>query len=175
MLIISHEQAMALALEQARKSKMLGEVPIGAVVLNTDGKVIGLGHNMTESWNDPTAHAEVMAIRDAARRIGDWRLAGCRLYVTLEPCLMCAGAIQQSRIEHVYYGATSPKAGAIDSLIHVYESKGFNHYPSVTAGIYADKCAMILADFFRDKRANLDVSELRRGVRVVEGARLESE
>ena len=172
---MSHEQAMDLALEQARQSRVLGEVPIGAVVLDADGQVIGVGRNMTESWNDPTAHAEVLAIRDAARRMGDWRLAGCRLYVTLEPCLMCAGAIQQSRIEHVYYGAASPKAGALDSRLQAFAVPGFNHYPQVTAGVQSGKCAMILADFFRDQRTSLEAREMRRDVRVVEGARLESE
>ncbi len=166
---------MELALGQAAQSLDLGEVPIGAVVVDANGRVMGLGRNMAESWNDPTAHAEVLAIRDAARRRGDWRLAGCRLYVTLEPCLMCAGAIQQSRIAVVCYGAPSPKSGALGSLADVYAIQGFNHYPQVTAGIKADQCAKILADFFRDKRSRLDARELRRGVRVVEGARLESE
>ncbi len=173
--MMSHVEAMELALIEAKKSVALGEVPIGAVVLDGAGNVIGMGHNMTESWNDPTSHAEIMAIRDAVRKVGDWRLTGCRLYVTLEPCLMCAGAIQQSRIAHVIYGAPSPKAGALESLLRTYDIPGFNHYPQVTAGIEAGRCAMILADFFRDKRGSHVVRELRRDVRVVEGARLESE
>jgi len=143
---------MELALQQALLARDLGEVPIGAIVVSEDGCVIGAGYNMRETANDATAHAEIMAIREAGRTRGDWRLTGCMLYVSVEPCLMCAGAIQLSRISRVVYGAKNPKGGALESLFDAYEVKGLNHYPIVTAGILAPKCGMMLKDFFREQR-----------------------
>ncbi len=143
---------MEIALQQALLARELGEVPIGAVVVSEDGRVIGLGHNRRETANDATAHAEIMAIRAAGRTRGDWRLVGCTLYVTVEPCLMCAGAIQLSRMAHVVYGAQNPKGGALESLFDAYGVQGLNHYPVVTAGILAPKCGMMLKDFFREQR-----------------------
>ena len=143
---------MELALQQALLARDLGEVPIGAIVVSEDGCVIGTGYNMRETANDATAHAEIMAIREAGRTRGDWRLTGCALYVSVEPCLMCAGAIQLSRISRVVYGAKNPKGGALESLFDAYGVKGLNHYPIVTAGILAPKCGMILKEFFRGQR-----------------------
>ncbi|MHB1629473.1 MAG: nucleoside deaminase [Bacilli bacterium] len=143
---------MELALQQALLAWNLGEVPIGAVVVSEDGRVIGAGCNSRETTDDATAHAEMAAIREAGRAKGDWRLTGCALYVTVEPCLMCAGAISQSRISQVVYGAQNPKGGAIESLVEAYGIKGLNHYPAVTGGVLATKCGMILKDFFREQR-----------------------
>ncbi len=143
---------MELALQQALLAQDLGEVPIGAIVVSEDGCVIGAGYNMRETANDATAHAEIMAIREAGQTRGDWRLTGCALYVSVEPCLMCAGAIQLSRISRVVYGAKNPKGGALESLFDAYGVKGLNHYPIVTTGILAPKCGMMLKDFFREQR-----------------------
>ena len=143
---------MELALQQALLAWELGEVPIGAVVVSEDGCVIGSGYNRRETTDDARAHAEMAAIREAGRAKGDWRLSGCALYVTVEPCLMCAGAISQSRISQVVYGAQNPKGGAIESLFEMYGIKGLNHYPVVMGGILAAKCGMMLRDFFREQR-----------------------
>ncbi len=154
---MNHEEYMRQALRYASQAYALDEVPIGAVVVNPQGAVIGSGFNRREIAKDPTAHAEILAIRDASQHYGDWRLYGCAIYVTVEPCLMCAGAIALSRIETVYYGASSPKSGALGSLCNLYDVQGFNHYPSVTAGVLGEECAMILADFFRGKRSSSSV------------------
>jgi tRNA(adenine34) deaminase len=146
-----HEAFMKLALAEAQKARDYGEVPIGAVVVR-DGKVIGRGHNWRETWRDPTAHAEMVAIQDASRRLGGWRLEGCDLYVTLEPCPMCAGAIMLARIRHLYYGVPDPKGGAIGSKITLLQPGLWNHHPEITGGILADECGMILKDFFRELR-----------------------
>ncbi len=146
------ESYMEQALAEAGRAFALGETPIGAIVVDASGSVIGRGCNMRETWRDPTAHAEVIALRDAARVIGDWRLYGCRLYVTVEPCLMCAGAIVASRISTVVFGAGNPKGGAFGSSFDVQDFTGLNHYPCVKTGVLEDKCAMMVKDFFRAKR-----------------------
>lgn len=146
------EVYMHEALVEASKAAALGEVPIGAVVVQASGVIIGRGHNHRETFKDPTAHAEILALQEAAKAYGDWRLSGCQLYVTVEPCVMCAGAIILARIEQVVFGALSPKGGALMSTLSLYDIQGFNHYPQVCAGVLGDQCAMMLADFFRERR-----------------------
>ncbi len=163
--VSADEYYMRVALAEAHEAFRQGEVPIGAVVVDGLGQVLGYGHNQRELWRDPTAHAELIALRDAARRYGDWRLSGCTLYVTVEPCIMCAGAISLSRILRVVFGTVNAKGGALGSVANMYEIAGLNHYPVITAGVLTSECGMMMKDFFR----------MRRDVRVVEGARLESE
>ncbi len=146
---------MLRAIGQARAAADHGDVPIGAVVLDAEGKEVALGGNERELLGDPTAHAEVVAIRRAAEQLGQWRLTGCTLVVTLEPCTMCAGAIVASRIEHVVFGAFDPGAGAISSLFDVVRDPRLNHRPRVTSGILAAECAALLDDFFAERRDNL--------------------
>lgn len=147
-----HEQYMKRALTLAQIAANHGEVPIGAVVVKGDA-IVGEGHNWRETWKDPTAHAELIAIQDASKKLGGWRLDGCDLYVTLEPCPMCAGAIMLSRIRHVYYGAQDEKGGAIASKVELLQPGRWNHHPEITSGILAEECGMILKDFFRGIRA----------------------
>ena len=143
---------MRLALDQAELAVRGGDVPVGAVVLSADGTtVLGVGHNEREATGDPTAHAEVLAIRRAAAKVGEWRLSGCSLVVTLEPCTMCAGAIVQSRVDRVVYGARDEKAGAAGSLWDVVRDRRLNHRPEVIEGVLAADCARILTEFFRDR------------------------
>ncbi len=142
---------MALALAQAREAQALGEVPIGAVVVRQD-EVVAAAHNLRETWADPTAHAEVLALRAASRRLGTWRLAECDLYVTLEPCLMCAGAMMLARVRRLVYGASDAKGGAIESKLAVLQPGLWNHHPEISSGILAGECGMILKDFFRRLR-----------------------
>ncbi|GHE03596.1 tRNA adenosine(34) deaminase TadA [Streptomyces alanosinicus] len=146
------QAAMRLALDEARRAVRGGDVPVGAVVLSPDGTtVLATGHNEREATGDPTAHAEILAIRRAAARLGEWRLNGCTLVVTLEPCTMCAGAIVQSRIDRVVYGARDEKAGAAGSLWDVIRDRRLNHRPEVVEGVLAADCARLLTDFFRDR------------------------
>jgi tRNA(adenine34) deaminase len=126
-------------------------VPVGALVLAADGTTLATGHNEREATGDPTAHAEIVAIRRAAARLGTWRLTGCTLVVTLEPCTMCAGAIVQSRIDRLVYGARDEKAGAAGSLWDVLRDRRLNHRPEVIQGVLADACARLLTDFFRNR------------------------
>ncbi|MER6030434.1 tRNA adenosine(34) deaminase TadA [Streptomyces sp. NPDC001851] len=143
---------MRLALDEAERAVGGGDVPVGAVVLSPDGTtVLATGHNEREATGDPTAHAEVLAIRRAAARLGEWRLADCTLVVTLEPCTMCAGAIVQSRIDRVVYGARDDKAGAAGSLWDVIRDRRLNHRPEVVEGVLAAECARLLTEFFRDR------------------------
>ncbi|MFF9493299.1 tRNA adenosine(34) deaminase TadA [Streptomyces flaveolus] len=144
---------MRLALAEAGFAARGGDVPVGAVVLAPDGStVLAAGHNEREATGDPTAHAEVLAIRRAAARLGDrWRLTGCTLVVTLEPCTMCAGALVQSRVDRVVYGARDDKAGAAGSLWDVVRDRRLNHRPEVIEGVLAEECALLLTDFFRDR------------------------
>ncbi|MEN3582866.1 MULTISPECIES: tRNA adenosine(34) deaminase TadA [unclassified Streptomyces] len=143
---------MRLALDEARLAGARGDVPVGAVVLSPDGStVLGAGHNEREATGDPTAHAEVLALRGAATRLGSWRLTGCTLVVTLEPCTMCAGALVQSRVDRVVYGARDEKAGAAGSLWDVVRDRRLNHRPEVVEGVLAPECSRILTDFFRDR------------------------
>lgn len=142
---------MELALEQARIAGTTGEVPVGAVVLH-DGKVIAARHNERETTNDPTAHAEVLALRDAATKLGRWRLDDCTLVVTLEPCMMCAGALLNSRIGTLVYGAADLKAGATASLYNVTSDPRLNHNPPVVHGVLSAECGRLLTDFFAARR-----------------------
>lgn len=148
---MQHEIFMRLALAEAKKAADWGEVPIGAVVVH-DGQVISRGHNMRETWKDPTAHAEIIALREASRILGGWRLTGCKLYVTLEPCPMCAGASILSRVDEVIFGAKEPKFGAAGSIVNLVETDQFNHCPQLTSGILEEECGMILKEFFRQRR-----------------------
>ncbi|MFJ1653763.1 tRNA adenosine(34) deaminase TadA [Streptomyces sp. NPDC088337] len=143
---------MRLALDEAGRALPGGDVPVGAVLLAGDGTtVLGIGHNEREATGDPTAHAEVLAIRRAAARTGQWRLAGCTLVVTLEPCTMCAGALVLSRVDRVVYGARDEKAGAAGSLWDVVRDRRLNHRPEVIEGVLAEECAALLTDFFRGR------------------------
>ncbi|WP_230279511.1 nucleoside deaminase [Croceicoccus sp. Ery15] len=144
-------EPMALALEQARHAQERGEVPVGAVVVK-DGAVVAAAHNAPRGLHDPTAHAEMLAIRAAAEVLGDERLAGCDLYVTLEPCPMCAGAIQHARIARVYYGAGDPKGGAVDHGPRLFDRAGSLHRPEVYGGIGEDEAAELLRGFFAGRR-----------------------
>jgi tRNA(adenine34) deaminase len=142
---------MAAALEEARAAARRGEVPIGAVVVK-DGEVIGRGHNLRETSNDPTTHAEMIAIREAAARIGHWRLLDTTLYVTLEPCVMCMGAIILARIPRLVFGPRDPRAGAVGSIYDFSRDDRFNHRVAVTEGVLAEECAELLSGFFRQLR-----------------------
>lgn len=142
---------MALALDLARTASLTGDVPVGAIVITSDGVVIGRGVNEREANNDPTAHAEIVAIRAAATRLQKSRLDGCTLIVTLEPCAMCAGAIAQSRISHVVFGAWDEKAGAVGSVWDVLRDPRSIFKVDVTSGVLEDQCASLLTEFFKDK------------------------
>ena len=142
---------MRLALQQAQQAQVEDEVPVGAIILNQD-RIIAAAYNQREQLHDPTAHAEMIAITQAAEAIGDWRLEHCTMYVTLEPCPMCAGAIIQSRIPRSVYGATDPKAGAVTSLYNLLTDTRLNHTVQVTGGVLAEDCGRILTNFFRSKR-----------------------
>ena len=145
------EKYMREALKQAEKALKLGEVPIGCVIVY-QGKIIGRGYNRRITDKTALAHAEISAIRKANRVTGDWRLDDCEMYVTLEPCQMCAGAIVQSRIRKVFIGAMNPKAGCAGSILNLLEEERFNHQCTVIKGILADRCSEMLTDFFRDLR-----------------------
>ncbi len=147
----SHEDYMRLALEEARKAEQNDEVPVGAVVVHR-GRVVGSAHNQREMLQDPTAHAEMIAITQAASSLGSWRLDDCTLYVTLEPCPMCAGAIVQARIPAVVYGADDPKAGAVRSLFRLLDDPRLNHRCQIVAGVLASECGAILSAFFKRQR-----------------------
>ena len=144
--------AMALALEEARRALVSGDVPVGAVVLDETGRVLGRGHNEREASGDPTAHAEVLALREAAATRGSWRLDGATLVVTLEPCTMCAGALVLARVDRLVYGADDPKAGAVGSLWDVVRDRRLNHRPEVERGVLAAESADLLTRFFADRR-----------------------
>jgi tRNA(adenine34) deaminase len=143
---------MRAALEEARAATDTGDVPIGAVVLDADGAVIGRGRNEREAAGDPTAHAEVLALREAAAVRGEWRLDGCTLVVTLEPCTMCAGAVVLSRLDRLVFGAYDDKAGAVGSLWDVVRDRRLNHRPEVVGGVLPDECTLMLQEFFATHR-----------------------
>ena len=147
----THEQFMELALQEARQAAKQGEVPVGAVIVK-DGQVIAKAHNMREQWLDATAHAEVIAIREACAKLQNWRLPGCTLYVTVEPCPMCAGAIYNSRIDTVIFGCRDSRAGAVESLFNVLSHPLLNHQPQVIGGILEDRCADAVRRFFANRR-----------------------
>ncbi|MFE5143238.1 tRNA adenosine(34) deaminase TadA [Streptomyces fagopyri] len=143
---------MRLALDEADRAVRGGDVPVGAVVLSTDGTtVLAAGHNEREATGDPTAHAEVLAIRGAAQRLGEWRLSGCTLVVTLEPCAMCAGALVQSRVDRVVFGARDEKAGAVGSVWDLVRDRRLNHRPEVIGGVLDQECGRLLTGFFRSR------------------------
>ena len=144
---------MRAALAEAAQAYALGEVPIGAVLVDETGEIVARGHNLRERDHDATAHAEMIAIRAACERLGRWRLSGLTLYVTIEPCPMCAGAIVMSRMDRVVYGGTDYKAGACESLFNIPGHPALNHHPEVTAGVLAEECAGIMKRFFRERRA----------------------
>jgi tRNA(adenine34) deaminase len=143
---------MRAALAQARSAASAGDVPVGAVVLSPAGKTLAVGRNEREALSDPTAHAEIVALRRAGQVLGDWQLDGCTLVVTLEPCTMCAGAIVLARIARLVFGAWDPKAGAVGSLWDVVRDRRLNHRPQVTAGVLDDECGQVLTDFFASRR-----------------------
>ena len=142
---------MQLALEQAQHAWDLGEVPVGAVVVK-DGEVIAVGYNQPIGRHDPTAHAEVMALRAAAEKLGNYRLPGCELYVTLEPCVMCSGAMLHARLARVVYGAGDPKTGACGSVLNLFEQPALNHQTAIVGGVLADECGAFLKRFFVERR-----------------------
>jgi tRNA(adenine34) deaminase len=147
-----YEQAMRDALVQARLAGARGDVPVGAVVLDAEGAVVGDGRNAREALADPTAHAEILALQAAARVVGSWRLEGCTIVVTLEPCAMCAGAAVLARVARVVYGATDPKAGAVGSLWDLVRDRRLNHRPEVIGGVLAGECGAVLREFFGTHR-----------------------
>jgi tRNA(adenine34) deaminase len=145
------ESYMQLAIKEAKRAAEKGEVPIGAVIVKND-EVIATGSNLRETEQNALAHAEVIAINKACEKVGSWRLTDCTLYVTLEPCQMCAGAIIQSRIERVVFGASDPKAGCAGSLYNLLQDNRFNHYADLEAGLLEEQCGKLLKDFFKDIR-----------------------
>jgi tRNA(adenine34) deaminase len=148
-----HEPWMRLALEEAEAARAEGEVPVGCVVVDRDGRVIGRAHNARETLADPTAHAEMLAVREAAARVLSWRLDGATAYVTLEPCAMCAGALLLARVQRVVYGCADPKGGAIDTMLGIGRDARLNHRFEVVSGVLGDECADRLRSFFGDLRA----------------------
>ncbi|NDB07719.1 MAG: nucleoside deaminase [Actinobacteria bacterium] len=150
---MNHQKAMEIALEQALfSSKASGDVPVGAVVLNEIGRLVGIGSNRRELLSDPVGHAEIVAIKSAARALGKWRLDGCTLVVTLEPCAMCAGAIAQSRISRLVFGAFDEKAGAVGSLMDVLRDPRALQNVEVISGVMQEECAKVLSEFFKERR-----------------------
>jgi tRNA(adenine34) deaminase len=148
---MNDEAFMRAALELAQQAAQAGEVPVGAVVVK-DGEIVGRGSNAPISGNDPSAHAEMLALRDAAQRVGNYRLVDCELFVTLEPCLMCSGAIFHARIARVVYGARDPKTGAAGSVLNLFEEKRLNHHAVVQGGVLAAECGELLSQFFAARR-----------------------
>jgi tRNA(adenine34) deaminase len=145
------EYFMGLALDLAREAGAAGEVPVGALIV-LEGEVVGRGFNQPIGRHDPTAHAEIMALRDAAARLGNYRLPGCSLYVTLEPCAMCAGAIMHARVDRVVFGARDPKTGAAGSVVDLFGESRLNHHTSIVGGMLAEACGSLLTGFFAARR-----------------------
>ena len=143
---------MQLALVEAQKARALGEVPVGAVLVS-DNQVIATGHNQPISNNDPSAHAEVAALRAAGKNLSNYRLPNTTLYVTLEPCMMCCGAIMHARISRVVYGAADAKTGCVHSVLNLFDNPQLNHHTMVEGGVLAEECAQVLKDFFKERRA----------------------
>jgi tRNA(adenine34) deaminase len=148
------EEFMAVAIEQAKLARDLNEVPVGAVVV-FGGKVIAKGYNSPISSRDPTAHAEIHALRDASRILANYRLNECTLYCTLEPCIMCAGAIMHSRISRLVFGAFDPKTGACGSIMNIFDEHRINHHTNVVSEVLAQQCGAILSEFFQQRRATI--------------------
>lgn len=145
------EHFMKIAIKEATKALLVDEVPIGCVIVK-DNKVISRGHNLRESKQDVTLHAEIIAIKKANRKLSSWRLNECDIFITLEPCMMCMGAIIQARFKNIYYGAKDYKGGAIGSSINALEAKNINHHPNVVGGILEEECSKIITNYFRAKR-----------------------
>lgn len=145
------EKYMSIALKEAQKAVILDEVPVGAIIVKDD-KIIARGHNLREKSNDPTSHAEINAIRKASKKLKSWRLEGTTIYVTVEPCSMCAGAILQSRIARIVYGAADPKGGAIESSLELFKAKNINHHPEIKGGVLKEECSTIITSYFKSKR-----------------------
>ena len=168
MKMTEQEKYMKQAIREARKAYALGEVPIGCVIVN-EGKIIGRGYNRRNTDKSTLSHAEITAIKKASKKMGDWRLEGCTLYVTLEPCQMCAGAIVQARIDEVVMGSMNPKAGFSGSILNLLEMPEFNHQVKVTRGIMEEECSQMLTNFFKELRIrNKQEKELRK--RMAENA-----
>lgn len=148
---MEHEKYMREALRQAKKAEALGEVPIGCVIVS-DGKIVARGYNRRNKDKNTLSHAELNAIRKASKKLGDWRLEGCTLYVTLEPCQMCAGAIVQARVDRVVIGSMNPKAGCAGSVLNLLQVERFNHQVEIIAGVLEEECSCMLSDFFRELR-----------------------
>ena len=168
MKMTEQEKYMKQAIREARKAYALGEVPIGCVIVN-EGKIIGRGYNRRNTDKSTLSHAEITAIKKASKKMGDWRLEGCTLYVTLEPCQMCAGAIVQARIDEVVMGSMNPKAGCGGSILNLLEMPEYNHQVKVTRGIMEEECSQMLTNFFKELRIrNKQEKELRK--RMAENA-----
>lgn len=145
------EKYMKVALKEAQKAALLDEVPVGAIIVQ-NGKIIAKAHNLREKSNDPTSHAEINAIRKASKKLNSWRLDKAAIYVTIEPCSMCAGTLLQCRIARIVYGAKDPKGGAIESSLRLFESKNINHHPEILGGVLEDECSSIISNYFKSKR-----------------------
>ena len=139
------------AIKEAEKSAALDEVPVGAVIVK-DNKIIARGHNLREKTHDPTSHAEIVAIRKACKKLKSWRLEGCTIYVTIEPCAMCAGTLLWTRIDRIVFGANDPKGGAIGSSFELFRVKNINHHPEITRGVLDGECASLISNYFKKKR-----------------------
>lgn len=150
----THERFMMEAISEALKAEAFGEVPIGAVIVK-NGMIVGRGHNTRESAEVATGHAEINAIIDASVKLGSWRLTDCSIYVTIEPCPMCTGAIYQARIDSIYYGATDKKAGACGSIFNLFDHPGLNHYCKVQSGVLESRCREIIESFFKKRRGKI--------------------
>ncbi|MBE6031460.1 MAG: nucleoside deaminase [Clostridiales bacterium] len=150
---------MIEALKEAQKAAELGEIPVGAVI-ERDGVIVGRGHNLTETTKDPTAHAEMIAIREAAKTLGGWRLLGCNMYVTCEPCSMCAGAMVWARIKKVYIGTMDPKGGACGSVFNIPQEPRLNHQIEIETGLMKEECATIMKNFFKELRTKKSEEDL---------------
>ena len=149
--MMTDEFYMGLALEEAKKAATLGEIPIGAILVQGE-EVIARAHNMRETWQDATAHAEVIVIQEACKKLKRWRLTGCTLYVTVEPCPMCSGAIVNGRVERVVYGCPDIKAGGAESIFNIITNPNLNHVAQVTSGVREEECAQVMKEFFKKRR-----------------------
>jgi len=149
--MIQDVKYMRIALKEAQKAALLDEVPVGAIIVKDD-KIIARGHNLREKSNDPTSHAEVNAIRKACKKLDSWRLEDATIYVTVEPCSMCAGTLLQCRIGRIVYGAKDPKGGAIESSLQLFNAKNINHHPGIIGGVLEQECSSIISNYFKSKR-----------------------
>lgn len=157
--ILDHNKFMEQAILEAKKAEHLDEVPIGAVIVK-DGQIIARAHNLRETLRNPIAHAEILALQQASQVVKGWRLEGCKLYVTLEPCQMCAGSLIQARIDEVVYGSSDPKAGCAGTLLNLLNDNRFNHQVKITSGILEEECSKLLKDFFIKLRAKNSIKNI---------------